>query len=96
MDIICPRCGEPFDMDELHYINDPDMREADRIYGTEHLLSYKQAYHIFQTKGCGVLLNDAPCPVRRNMRTAAATAFMDMLGDDVDGVAAMLEDEGLT
>lgn len=79
MDIICPRCGEPWDMDTLH--------EADGI-------TFDRAREIFFTKGCGILFDGPQCPERDTLAAQASGVLYELLGDDIDGIAAMLEDEG--
>jgi hypothetical protein len=86
MDIICPVCGEKFEMDGLH---DP--------FDTS--LSFKQALHQFQKTGCRTVFGNTGCFPGANgdegsAAAAAARALFDLLGDDVDDVAAMLEDFG--
>lgn len=46
----------------------------------------------FRTRGCGVVFDGTPCKSKNNMRALAASAMYDLLGDDMDGAAAMLED----
>lgn len=88
MDLICPRCAEPWELDSLHDAEDPEQEGQ--------LLPFQEAWKIFSTKGCGVLFNGRQCTQVRDDRTAAANALIDLLGDDVDGIACELEDLGLT
>lgn len=82
MDIVCPRCGEPCDMDELH---DNYMR-----------LPFKAAKEAFfnPQKGCGFVLDGVPCDKRRTVQGDISAELEMMLGDDVDGIASMMEDFG--
>lgn len=81
MDIKCPKCGEPWAIDELHDVYDDGDRKV----------SFKTAYTRFRKIGCAVFQtshNKTP-----GLDTAAkAQVVMDILGDDVDGAASMLED----
>jgi hypothetical protein len=77
MDVYCPRCGEPMDPDEFHDVSD---------------LTYQQAQRKFFSEGCGMLFNGKPCEERKSLRTEASTILAELLGDDVDGIAAMMED----
>ena len=82
MDIRCPKCGEPWDIDSLH-------EEADYQGRT-----FKEIRNEFVSKGCGSALGNAEwCDSHANSSAAniASLAF-DLMGDDVDGVASMLED----
>lgn len=101
MDIYCLTCGEPWDIDSIHYIiaeNNPDKpwvkdnKYNDKMYETDF---WKPAYREFQNKGCeffGISHNKQPVDeVRNNIRAELSL----MLGDDVDGLAAMYEDFNL-
>ncbi len=77
MDIFCRRCGEPWDIAELH--------------DTEDGLTYDEAVERFNTEGCGAVFGGECAPVD-GLRTSAAGVLADLLGDDVDGQAAMMED----
>lgn len=82
MDILCPNCAEPWDMDTLHDVAD--------IHG-----SFDAAYKVFRTKGCGEAFGDYygnHC-VPAGRPELAELAYL--LGDDVDGYASMCEDFGL-
>lgn len=78
MDIYCPICSEPWDMDELHY---PD---AD--------LSFTEALAVFRSQGCGVVWGGVPCKPTTAARRDVMAAVYDLMGDDVDGCASMFED----
>jgi hypothetical protein len=76
MDIYCRRCGEPLGLDELHDI--PGM-------------TFKEAKDAFYSKGCtgiGFKCNQTGNPIRAEL----SGILMDLLGDDLDGAAVMLED----
>lgn len=77
MDIICPVCTEPWDISELHE-NDEG-------------LSFSEANTLFHTKGCGAVFGGSCKPVS-SLRGDVSAAMFDVLGDDVDGIAAMMED----
>ena len=80
MDIYCGKCGEPWDMDSLHEAVDEG-----------HATSWDDARTTFERKGCGlwgVKCSSSP----DTARAMASAALMDVMGDDMDGVASMLED----
>lgn len=83
MDLYCTKCGEPWELDSLH-----DLVEEGRAE------SFTRARVLFQNQGCeafGCTHNS-----ERDSEVALASSLMfDMLGDDVDGIAAMMEDFGL-
>jgi hypothetical protein len=97
MDIRCPKCGEPWDFDTLH-------EEAQERYGIRYgeagydSVSYQRVYAAvrdeFQAKGCAALSFASPCSETTD-RGRTAAAIYDLLGDDMDGAAAMLEDAEL-
>lgn len=76
MDIYCRRCSEPIDNDYLHDV------------ALEWDCSYREVYDDFVVRGCPAVgfecSNDNFNPVMH--------AIYDLMGDDVDGVASMLED----
>lgn len=78
MDIRCPICGEPWDMDELHDLI-PDECE-----------DYHKAVSLFQAKGCEAF----GCSHGVVDKGAASLSSMlfDVFGDDVDGIASELDD----
>lgn len=82
MDTICPRCGEP---SEVLYITDT---------AKELGLTPREAHAKFANEGCGFL--GFTCTPVKDERTEVAALLYDLLGDDVDGVAAMLEDFGFS
>lgn len=80
MDVYCPRCGEPFDIEEFHDVAAYEETSFDAVR--------KQ----FRAEGCCVF-GGAPCEVQPNsVRAMASALLMDVSGDDIDGVAADLED----
>jgi hypothetical protein len=76
MDIRCAKCGEPWDMDELHYVED---------------MSFDQARQGFYKQGCEVFGTTHS----QNKADPALSMLQDLLGDDIDGLAALTEDFGL-
>jgi hypothetical protein len=79
MDIRCPICGEPWEMDELHDLI-PDECE-----------DYHKAVSLFRNKGCeafGCEHNSIP----DDNAALLSSMLMDILGDDVDGLASELDD----
>lgn len=80
MDIYCGKCGEPWDMDSLHEAVDEG-----------RATSWDDARATFQREGCG--LWGLKCRTTPDTSRAMASAvLMDVMGDDIDGVASMLED----
>jgi hypothetical protein len=83
MDIKCHKCREPWDMDSLHDL------VSEGTYP-----NFDEAYEAFKQNGCevfGTSHGELMSPGEQDMY--AELAFT--LGDDVDGLASMLEDFGL-
>lgn len=83
MDIRCPKCAEPWEIDALH------AEAADR--GEDFAVIRED----FFRRGCEALLDSH---VRRTKASPAIAEVYQLLGDDVDGAAVLLEDlelEGL-
>jgi len=82
MDIYCPKCAEPWDIDSLH--------DAAK----EFSCTYDEVWKQFKQSGCSAL--GSKCNIKddepRSLKAMASGALMDIMGDDMDGVAATLED----
>lgn len=83
MDLLCQRCGEPWD---FFYITD-EMTEEER-----------RDFHA--GRGCPCCRNKPDADIHLSPRQQEAvtvqTAMRDVLGDDIDGLAAEMEDFGFT
>ena len=80
MDIYCVICGEPWDMDCL-FDAVTEGRATD----------WNDARSKFEREGCGLWgLKCSTTP--DTARAMASAAIMEVMGDDLDGVASMLED----
>lgn len=82
MDIYCKHCQEPLDNDELHEI----AAEFDTTYDVIRDAFYKL--------GCGIFDGPTanPCPRGNGQVSGVIEATYDLLGDDTDGAAAMLDE----
>lgn len=85
MDIYCttPGCNEPW-----------DTYEVQTCLAEELDITPAQALKLFRRKGCAAFPG-AQCavdPDANNVRGAATAALFDLMPDDADGVAAMLDD----
>lgn len=84
MDIYCPTCGEPFDNDTLHEV-------AEEMDST-----YAKVAADFRRRGCKALEEawgpQPHCVPGNDGRTATASALYELMGDDMDGAAALFED----
>lgn len=75
MDLYCPVCGEPWDVDELHDVEGK---------------TFAQARRDFQKKGCAVFGN-AHNQYPDTKASSFARTMNEVLGDDIDGIAAMAD-----
>lgn len=81
MDIKCPHCGEPWDIDTFH--------EVAEEQGTSFSVVRKDFYK----NGCQAL--DTSHGDMGYENGSVILALQDMLGDDVDALAVMIEDFNL-
>lgn len=98
MDLYCPKCGEPWEFDSLH-----DEAQARKEAGN-YEASYDTVSADFRSRGCEAMHAgfDGRCSTPSTQtdrafgltRQDAASALYDVLGDDMDGAAAMLDDMG--
>ncbi len=77
MDLLCIRCGEPWEYDYV-----------------QHELTAEARKKFLAGQGCDAC-EGKPEP-KQTEATAMASALYDILGDDLDGVAAELQDLGIT
>ena len=76
MDIYCPICGEPWDLDKVWDLDGTDFsRPLDR----------------FKLEGCGVFEEPHNFLPSEDDAAKSALLF-DLLDDDIDGIASLMED----
>ena len=80
MDIYCPICSEPVDVDEFRYVAD------------ERGLPVSQVRSEFYQDGCVALLASCNASTVGSDRARIAAEVYGLLGDDIDGAAAFLDD----
>lgn len=92
MDIHCPTCAEPYEIDYLHDV-------ASGLGTTDAPATFASVYADFRRRGClalgerhGTVL---PMDDEARYRADARSMLADLLGDDVDGYASDVEDFGL-
>ena len=83
MDVKCPLCREPWDNDTIH------------DYAEEASSTYAEVSKLFRTKGCGVAFSSWGISCEKSSDNSDLLALAELLGDDLDGYAAMVEDFGL-
>lgn len=83
MDILCPNCGEPTDIDTLH-----------EAVAEECYPSFDEARKAFYAIGCralnciGIVCSEPLKPGASNV----LREVYELLGDDIDGAACLIED----
>lgn len=88
MDLYCCKCGEPVEHDMLH--------DVAKATGN----TYAEVASDYRVNGCTALgmTHNRPREDRDEVFNLtpqeASAALYDMLGDDMDGAAAMMEDMG--
>lgn len=82
MEIRCVRCGEPWDMDELHEMEGP----------SGEALPYKAARARFDTMGCEAFGTSHGEMNWDRGKANVVAAAQELMGDDTDGLASMLDD----
>lgn len=79
MDLVCIRCGEPWDLDEVLHESPNDFRRAGALIGwCPACPTQEPAHHAAEKE-----------------RLARIATLAVVLGDDVDAVAAEIADNGL-
>jgi hypothetical protein len=95
MDLYCPRCAEPWDNDCFH-----EEVEARKAAG-EKDASYRKVTREFHADGCIALREShgvssqcekAPAGSGAENRAMIAGLAAELMGDDTDGIASMMDD----
>lgn len=98
MDVYCGLCGEPYD---VFYVNQEMNQNEDgprpdgTTIGTFGRRTILPAEAFKAGKGCPACKWGKNAPAERPYNAEASAALMELCGDDLDGVAGMLEDFGL-
>lgn len=81
MDVLCTFCGEPWDIYTFHDVAEEQGSTFDKVYAA------------FRTAGCEATGWGGCNPDTKKDTADPTTAMLyELLGDDVDGAAAMIED----
>lgn len=89
MDLYCRHCHEPWDNDSLH--EEAEARNGIDLMGN---VTYQEVAADFRENGCAALtraFGTQACADRKD-GDGIVGALYDLLGDDMDGAASMLED----
>lgn len=112
MDIYCPRCSEPWDIDSIHEAVLEKYGEWDptavtrQPWGAEvrgktvikdprpYEELFNEVRQEFRRIGCAAMDGGTKptCGEDNSLRSLASATLVDVLGDDIDGVASLLDD----
>jgi len=80
MEVLCPKCGEPYENDDFH-------ERAQEIDSTYHEVTAD-----FRRRGCVAMGSTCDPDGLGSTRAEVANAIYDLLGDDMDGAASEFDD----
>jgi hypothetical protein len=80
MDVHCPKCGEPWDIDCFHDVAEDEGSTFDAVRKD------------FVKRGCRAVWNSRCNGNEGSEMAVVASAAFELMGDDIDGVASMLSD----
>ena len=88
MDLYCQRCDEPWD---VCYVGGGDMDEDSlpEDFGPD---GEKPSARFKRGDGCPACHWGKDAPEKQSLRGVAMSAMADLLGDDIDGMASMMDD----
>jgi len=87
MELYCQKCDEPWD---FWHIQDADGMDAEvEDYGKD---GTKPSIRFKAGEGCPACNWGKNAPKKQSLKGMAMGTLFDMLGDDVDGAAAMMDD----
>ena len=85
MDLYCPLCAEPIDMDYIHDVVDDRRSTGDTV------ATFDTVYRSFIRRGCPAV--DMTCNDTTDTETTETIRMIyDILGSDPDGAASMMDD----
>lgn len=92
----CPKCGEPWDLDSLHDEVSERFGRWDPAAGRtvvegEYEPLFREVRQDFAARGCRAIGGRCSDTVAN----PAVAELYDLLGDDIDGAIALIEDFGL-
>ena len=98
MDLYCPRCAEPWALDELHGVVEERHDQSEwytngKYDQDKYDVLFRAVRKEFRSKGCWVFRSRCdPDMVAAHRGNHVAGEVMDLLGDDIDGAASFLDD----
>lgn len=89
MNLYCQRCDEPWD---VCYVGDGSMDQDSKAEGEETVKGMIPSEAFKAGIGCPACKWGKNAPKQQSMRGLAMGAMAEMLGDDIDGMASMMDD----
>ena len=82
MDIMCPKCGEPFDLDDLDWLAESKDATTEELRAT------------FFRDGCESMLSNRRKTCKRDRLSSVRFDLAELMGSDIDGYASLMEELG--
>lgn len=86
--IYCPKCGQEEDLDVLH----EEASESERTFEEVRVDYYANGCKALAMLYGGSVEDECRANQGNAARASASAALMDLMGEDIDGVSAMMED----
>jgi hypothetical protein len=98
MDIYCPKCGEPFEIDTLHefvaeqYPSEPWKDENGKYNQAEYERIFDITYDAFKLVGCNAINFPHNKETLNPQKNGIYGILMEFAGDDIDFAASMMDE----
>ncbi len=80
MDVMCPRCGEPFDLDDLEWLTEQQQTTSEELRAT------------FFRDGCESMLSNGKKTCKRDRLSSTRFDLAELMGSDIDGYSSLMEE----
>lgn len=80
MDVMCPRCGEPFDLSDLNWLAESKDATTEELRAT------------FFRDGCESMLSNGMKTCKRDRLSSTRFDLAELMGDDIDAYSSLMEE----
>lgn len=80
MDVMCIKCGEPFDLGDLEWLAESKEATSEELRAT------------FFRDGCESMLSNGRKTCKRDRLSSTRFELHGLMGDDIDGYVSLMED----
>ena len=80
MDVMCTRCGEPFDLSDLDWLTEQQQTTTEELRAT------------FFRDGCESMLSNGEKTCKRDRLSSTRFDLAELMGDDIDGYVSLMEE----